>query len=70
MGLVLEEQGKLEEAITEFRVGLKYMPDNAFALTALGHAQALEGKRADAEKMIGRLQELSQQFTFRRFRRQ
>jgi len=61
LGLVLEEQGKLDEAIAEFRLGLKYMPDNVTALTALGHAQALAGKKADAQKVIERLQELSKQ---------
>ena len=61
LGLVLEEEGKLDEAITEFRLGLKYVPDNVAVLTALGHAQALAGKRADAEKVIARLQELSKQ---------
>ena len=60
LGLVLEDEGKLEEAIAEFKLGLKALPDNVFALTALGHAQALAGKKADAEKMIDRLQELSQ----------
>ncbi|HEV8429594.1 MAG TPA: protein kinase [Pyrinomonadaceae bacterium] len=61
LGLVLEEQGKLEEAIAEFKLGLKYLPDNVTALTALGHAQARAGKKAEAEKMISRLQELSKQ---------
>jgi len=59
LGLVLEEQGKLEEAINEFKLALKQIPDNVAALTALGHAQARAGKRADAEKVIARLQELS-----------
>src|SRR5215213_6919074 len=59
LGLVLEEAGKLEEAMTEFKLGLKQAPDNVAALTALGHAQARAGKRADAEKVIARLQELS-----------
>ncbi|HEU5131127.1 MAG TPA: tetratricopeptide repeat protein, partial [Pyrinomonadaceae bacterium] len=59
LGLVLEEEGKLEEAINEFKLGLKQMPDNVAALTALGHAQARAGKRAEAEKVIARLQELS-----------
>jgi serine/threonine-protein kinase len=59
LGLVLEEEGKFEEAIAEFKQGLKQLPDNVAALTALGHAQALAGKKAEAEKMIGRLQELS-----------
>jgi eukaryotic-like serine/threonine-protein kinase len=61
LGLVLEEEGKLDEAIAEFKVGLKALPDNVFALTALGHAQALAGKRVEAEKVIARLQELSKQ---------
>ena len=60
-GLVLEEQGKLDEAIGEFRLALKKSPDNVAALTALGHAQGLAGKRSDAEKVIARLQELSKQ---------
>jgi serine/threonine protein kinase len=37
------------------------VPDNVAALTALGHAQALAGKRAETEKTIARLQELSKQ---------
>ena len=61
LGLVLEEEGKLDEAIAEFRLALKAMPDNVAALTALGHAQALAGKRADAEKVLARLEELSKQ---------
>ena len=60
-GLVLEEQGSLEEAIAEFRAALKTAPDNVFALTALGHALALTGKRSDAEKVLVRLRELSKQ---------
>ena len=61
LGLVLEEEGKFEEAITAFRNALKFLPDNVAALTALGHAQALAGKRAEAEKVITRLEELSKQ---------
>jgi tetratricopeptide (TPR) repeat protein len=59
LGLVLEEEGKLEEAINEFKLGLKALPDNVAALTALGHAQARAGRKAEAEKVIARLQELS-----------
>src|SRR5689334_20598698 len=59
LGVVMEEQGKLEEAINEFKLAFKQMPDNVAALTALGHAQARAGNRADAEKVIARLQELS-----------
>lgn len=61
LGLVLEEQGSLDEAVAEFRQALKEAPDNVFVLTALGHAQALAGKKGDAEKVLARLQELSKQ---------
>lgn len=61
LGLVLEEEGKLEEAIAEFKFALRFLPDNVAALTALGHAQGLAGKKGDAEKIISRLQELSKQ---------
>ena len=59
LGLVLEEKGKLEEAIASFRTALKSSPDNITALTALGHAQGLAGKKSEAEKVIARLQELA-----------
>ncbi|HET9477762.1 MAG TPA: protein kinase [Pyrinomonadaceae bacterium] len=61
LGLVLEEQGKFDEAITAFRTALKSSPDNITALTALGHALALAGKRNEAERVIAKLQELSKQ---------
>jgi len=61
LGLVLEAQGKFEEAIAAFRNALKALPDNVFGLTALAHAQALAGKKSDAERTIVRLQELSKQ---------
>ena len=59
LGLVAEDEGKFDEATNEFKLGLKALPDNVAALTALGHAQARAGKRADAKKVIARLQELS-----------
>ena len=61
LGLVLEEEGKLEEAIAEFKFALTFLPDNVAALTALGHAQGLAGKKSDAERIISRLEELSKQ---------
>jgi serine/threonine-protein kinase len=61
LGLVLEAQGKLDESIAVLRTALKSAPDNVFALTALGHAQALAGKKNDAERVIARLQELAKQ---------
>ncbi len=61
MGLVLEEEGKLEEAITRLRLALQSLPDNVMALTAFGHALALAGKKSDAEKVISQAEELSKQ---------
>jgi tetratricopeptide (TPR) repeat protein len=61
LGLVLEAQGKLDEAINAFHSALKISPDNVTALSALGHAQALAGKKSDAERVIARLQELAKQ---------
>lgn len=61
LGLILEAQGKLEEAIAAFRNALKSSPDNITALTALGHAQAAAGKKGDATRVIARLRELSKQ---------
>jgi eukaryotic-like serine/threonine-protein kinase len=61
LGLIFEEEGKLDDAIAEFKLALESLPDNVTALTALGHAQALAGKKSDAKKVIGRLQELSTQ---------
>ena len=61
LGLILEEEGKLEEAIAEFKLALKSLPDNVTVLTGLGHAQAIAGKKSDVEKVINRLQELSKQ---------
>jgi len=61
LGLVLEERGKLDEAINAFRSALKTSPDNVAVLTALGHAQAVAGRKNEAERVIARLQELSKQ---------
>jgi serine/threonine protein kinase/tetratricopeptide (TPR) repeat protein len=61
LGLVLEAQGKLDESIAALRNALKSSPDNLFALTALGHAQALAGKKNEAARLIARLQELARQ---------
>jgi len=61
LGLVLEAQGALDQAINAFRNALRMSPDNVTALSALGHAQALAGKKRDAERAIVRLQELAKQ---------
>lgn len=61
LGLVLEEQGRFDEAIAEFKLALQSLPDNVTALAALGHAMGRAGKKAEAEKVIGRLDELAKQ---------
>jgi serine/threonine-protein kinase len=59
LGLVLEAQERYDDAIAAFRNALKTAPDNVAVLTALGHAQAVAGKKNDAERMIVKLRELS-----------
>jgi tetratricopeptide (TPR) repeat protein len=53
LGLVLEEEGKLDEAIAEFKLALKSQPDNVAALTALGHAQGLADRSGVQEPSVG-----------------
>jgi serine/threonine protein kinase/Flp pilus assembly protein TadD len=61
LGLVAEAEGKLDDAINLFRNALKISPDNVTALSALGHSQALAGKKSEAQHAIERLQELAKQ---------
>jgi hypothetical protein len=50
---VLEEEGKLDEAIAEFKLALKSQPDNVAALTALGHAQGLADRSGVQKPSVG-----------------
>jgi eukaryotic-like serine/threonine-protein kinase len=58
LGRALEQQHRYSEAIDIFQRGLK-MDDNAELWSGLGHAYAVSGKRAEAEKVLEHLQKLS-----------
>ena len=59
LGRALEQKGRLPEAIAEFQRGLALDPDQAENWAGLGHAYALSGNRAEAQKTIDQLKELS-----------
>lgn len=59
LGRALEQKGSLPEAIAQFQRGLALDPDQAENSAGLGHAYALSGKRAEAQKAIDQLTELS-----------
>jgi serine/threonine protein kinase/Tfp pilus assembly protein PilF len=59
LGRAYEQKGRLPEAIAEFQRALELEKDNAETWSSLGHAYALSGNRAEAQKMLDHLKELS-----------
>ena len=59
LGRAYEQKGKLPEAIGEFQRALELEKDNAETWSSLGHAYALSRNRAEAQKMLDHLKELS-----------
>ena len=58
-GQILEQKGLHDAAIVEFNEALSLSLDNVTALSGLGHAQAMAGKKGEALKTLNRLNELS-----------
>jgi TolB-like protein/DNA-binding winged helix-turn-helix (wHTH) protein/tetratricopeptide (TPR) repeat protein len=56
IGWVQEQQGKYEEAVATLRRG-RQLDDSSFILSALGHAYAMAGQKAEAEKVLKQLRE-------------
>jgi Flp pilus assembly protein TadD len=54
-----DQKGRLPEAIAEFQRALELEKDNPETWSSLGHAYALSGNRADAQKILDHLKELS-----------
>jgi Flp pilus assembly protein TadD len=50
-----------KEGIAEFEKELVISPGNTFALSGLGQAYAVAGRRAEAQKLLEQLTELSKQ---------
>ncbi len=60
LGLAYEAKGMYAEAIAEFQTGVK-LSGSPLMLALLGHAYAVSGKRAEAQKVLADLQELQGQ---------
>lgn len=56
-GLAYEAKGMYPEAIADFQKGVK-LSGSPLMLALLGHAYAASGKKADAERVLGDLQDL------------
>ena len=59
-GVSFIKKSKYKEAMAEFESAIAFSPNDPVALTGLGYGYAVTGKRADAEKVLARLTELSQ----------
>ena len=55
----MSRKGKLPEAIVEFQRAVELEKDNAETWSGLGHAYALSGNRAEAQKILDHLKEVS-----------
>jgi tetratricopeptide (TPR) repeat protein len=58
LGMAYEQVGRHEEAVAECQKALSLGSEPA-AVAALGHAYAVSGKRAEAQKVLAELQDLS-----------
>ena len=60
LGLILEQKGRFAEAIAAFQKAIKLFPGgSSIAEAELAHTYAVSGKREEAQKIIGELQELA-----------
>jgi serine/threonine-protein kinase len=59
LGRAYEQVGKMPEAIAEFKRALELDNDNTEIWSGLGHAYAAAGNKAEAQKVLDRLKELS-----------
>ena len=60
-GVAYVKKSMYKETMAEVEKAVSISPDHLFALTGLGYGYAVTGKRADAEKVLARLNELSKQ---------
>ncbi|HYK51605.1 MAG TPA: tetratricopeptide repeat protein, partial [Terriglobales bacterium] len=59
LGRAYEQKGRLTEAIVEFQRAAELEKDNAETWSGLGHAYAVSGNRAEAQKILDHLKEVS-----------
>jgi len=61
LGEIYGQKSMYTEAVTEFKKGLAASPGDGYALGGLGYAYAKAGRKAEAEKLLNQLNELSKQ---------
>jgi DNA-binding winged helix-turn-helix (wHTH) protein/TolB-like protein/Tfp pilus assembly protein PilF len=61
MGLAYEQKGMYREAIAEFEKGVR-LSGSPLMLSLLGHAYAVSGRRADAQRMLSELDQQKQRY--------
>ncbi len=61
LGLPLEQKGLYQEAIAEFQQALRLMGGDPSVIGGLGHAYAVSGNRAEANRRLQELKDLSKQ---------
>ncbi|MFY9530335.1 MAG: tetratricopeptide repeat protein [Candidatus Acidiferrales bacterium] len=61
LGLAYIEKSKYKEGIAECEKELVVSPGNPYALSQLGYAYAVAGRRAESQKVLDQLNELSKQ---------
>jgi len=59
LGRAYEHKGRLPESIAEFQLALELEKDNPEIWSGLGHAYALSGKKAEAQRVLAHLKGLS-----------
>ncbi|HJQ69577.1 MAG TPA: winged helix-turn-helix domain-containing protein [Blastocatellia bacterium] len=59
LALIYMQKGMYEEAISEFQIAYRLSGGTPYLLAELGHAYALSGRRAEAERVLKELDELS-----------
>ena len=60
-GVSYIKKSMYKEAMAEFEKAISFSPNDLGGLTGLGYGYAVTGKRADAERVLARLNELSRQ---------
>ena len=61
LGYVYLQESMYNEGIAEFEMELVISPGNSEVLSGLGYAYAVAGRRADAQKVLDKLNEISKQ---------
>jgi serine/threonine protein kinase/tetratricopeptide (TPR) repeat protein len=61
LGMAYVQQSNYKEGLAEMEKDLVISPGNAAALSELGHAYAVAGRKLEAQKVLGQLDEISKQ---------